>query len=220
MVGVCFGGSSDEVASMKVDSTWYAKWADNMSFVDPAATPAALRRKLCFCEAPANDLGQVLKHFEPHEPLVTEWALLPPKSLCVPRGAPEGWLSGVSPSRYCEKRDLVSGFMCDLTLWMQGSSVIRPNMAVIPESWFKPWTFESLYEFHSRPGWAIPVRVHEPLLAHLNLDFVGPFLRDYPDQELVNFLMLGVRYKADLAHQVVLLPHLQSSLSVQEKYLE
>ena len=206
--------------SMKVDSAWYAEWADNMSFVDPAATPASLRRKFCFSEAPVDDFGHDLMHSEPHEPLLTEWAPLPPESLCLPREAPEGWLSGVVPARRRGARDLVSNFMRDLTLWMQGLSVIRPNMVVIPESWFMPWTFEALYEFHSRPGWAVPVRVHQPLPTHLNLDFMEPFLRDYPDQELASFLMLGVRYKADLAHQVVLLPHQQSFLPVQERYLK
>ena len=93
-------------------------------------------------------------------------------------------------------------------------------MVVIPESWFIPWTFEVLYDFHSRPGWAVSVRVHEPLPTHLNLDFMELSLRVRPDQELASSLMLGVRYKADLAHQVVLLSHLQSFLPVQEEYLK
>ena len=57
-----------KLRSMKVDSAWYAEWADSMSFVDPAVSHAALRRKLCFCEAPIDGVGQDLKHSDPHEP--------------------------------------------------------------------------------------------------------------------------------------------------------
>lgn len=109
--------------------------------------------------------------------------------------------------------------MQDMTFWLLGSCAIRPDMVVIPESWFMPWTFEAIHEFHSRLGWAVQVPVHKPLATHLNLDFLGQFLRDYPDQELASFLILGVRYKADLAHQAVLLPHLQAFVPMQDKYL-
>ena len=207
-----------KLRSMKVDSALYTEWADSMSFVDPAATPAALRRKFCFCEAPVDDFGQDLKHSDPHEQLQSGHRCHQSRVACLERHQKGGCLgcgllAGVT-------RDLVSSFMRDLTVWMQGLFVTCPNMVVIPESWFMPWTFEALYEFHSRPGWAVPVRVHEPLPNNLNLDFMELFLRDYPDQELASFMMLGVRYKADLAHQVVLLPHLQSFLPMQEKYLK
>ena len=56
--------------------------------------------------------------------------------------------------------------------------------------------------------------------SHLNLDFFAEQGESYPDQEMLSFLILGVRYKADLPVQVVLQPHLMSFLPVQGKYLE
>ena len=206
--------------SMGEDSDWYAEWADNMSFVDPEATPVSLRKSFCFQESPVDDFGAELLHSDPHKPLDTDWVPLPPDPNLQPRRAPKGWLSGVWPSRRQEARGLVSDFMRDMTLWLLGTCATRPQMVVIPESWFMPWTFEALYEFHSQPGWAVPVQVHKPLDTHLNLEFLRRFISDYPDQELASFLILGVRYKADLAHQVVLLPHLQSFLPMQDKYLK
>jgi len=55
-----------------------------------------------------------------------------------------------------------------------------------------------------------PVDFAAPLQSHLNLDLLGVELQDWPDQELLSFLLEGVRYKADVEHQIVLLPHLVS----------
>lgn len=174
MASVCDDRRAEEaiqkkLRSMNRDSTWYAEWADNMSFVDPSATLAALRKKFCVQESPADDFGAELLRANPHGPLLTDWAPLSPEPLCQPREAPEGWLSGMWPARRCEARGWVSNFMRDVTLWMLDTTPTRPDMVIIPESWVMPWTFEALYEFHSKPGWAVPVRVHEPLHTHLNL---------------------------------------------------
>lgn len=79
--------------------------------------------------------------------------------------------------------------------------------------------FEIPHEFHSTPGWAIPLDVSKASTTHLNLDFYREQGENYLDQELLSFLVLGVRYKAVLPVQIVLQPHLNSFLPVQDKYL-
>ena len=54
-----------------------------------------------------------------------------------------------------------------------------------------------------------------PFETHLDLAYLQwqcdhGYLQQYPDQELISQLMLGVRYKDDLDMQIVLLPHLIS----------
>ena len=79
--------------------------------------------------------------------------------------------------------------------------------------------FEAPHEFQSNRRCAAPVDVSTPSDSHLNLGLYAEQGKGYPDQELLGFLLLGVRYKADLPVQIVLQPHLQSFLPVQEKYL-
>ena len=54
----------------------------------------------------------------------------------------------------------------------------------------------------------------------MNLDFSMPLIREYPDQELVSFIKLGVRYKADLEPVILLQPHLMSFLAMQDNFLK
>ena len=105
-----------------------------------------------------------------------------------------------------------------MTLWLQGAAD-RPSVVVIPGSWLEHWVFEAPHDFTVEPGWAVPIDVSAASPSHLNLDFFRDWGECYPDQELVSFLLLGVRYKADLPVQIVLQPHLKSFLPVQEKYL-
>ena len=64
-------------------------------------------------------------------------------------------------------------------------------------------------------GEVVPLDFQAPLETHLNLDYLQwqcdhGYLKNYPDQELISQLMLGVSYKDDLDLQIVLLPHLIS----------
>ena len=64
-------------------------------------------------------------------------------------------------------------------------------------------------------GGVVPVDFQRPLETHLNLEYLRwqceqGYLQNYPDQELVSQLMLGVSYKDELDMQIVLLPHLIS----------
>ena len=64
-------------------------------------------------------------------------------------------------------------------------------------------------------GIVVPVDFEAPISSHLDLEYLHEQLLDWPDQELVSFLVEGVRYKADVDFQIVLLPHL---ISLKEGY--
>jgi len=55
-----------------------------------------------------------------------------------------------------------------------------------------------------------PVDFTKAISSHLNLDLLATELAQYPDQELLSFLLQGVQYKANVDLQIVLLPHLIS----------
>ena len=77
--------------------------------------------------------------------------------------------------------------------------------AFLPEARGIVWDLRRLSE-----GIIVPLDFDTPLDSHLNLELIAEELWDHPDQELVSFLLEGVRYKADIDHQIVLLPHLVS----------
>ena len=64
-------------------------------------------------------------------------------------------------------------------------------------------------------GIIVPVEFSAPTSSHLDLEYLHEQLADCPDQELVSFLVEGVRYKSDVDFQIVLLPHL---ISLKEGY--
>ena len=139
---------------------------------------------------------------------------------CLPeRPAPQGWLSAVLPSFRTCARDRVQAFKKKMTLWLAGECE-RPQAVVIPGRWLQCWVFEAPHEFHCKPGWAVPIDESIASPSHLNLDFYSEMGSGYPDQEIISFILLGVRYIADLPVQIVLLPHPKSFLPVQATYLE
>ena len=156
---------------------------------------------------------------DPHCPVYTTWKLLSNKQQLPKKPAPQGWLSAVRPIYRSEALRRVRAFQKKMTNWLAGKSE-RSKTVVIPGLWLAHWVFEASHDFHSEPGWAVPIGVSTPSSTHLNLPFYEGFGEGYPDQELISFLVLGVRYKADLPVQIVLQPHLNSFLPLQEKYLE
>lgn len=154
----------------------------------------------------------------PHQPVDTKWQALPEKQELLHREAPQGWLSAVRAPYRSEAARRVRSFSKKMTKWLDKESE-KPDPVVISGSWLEPWVFEAPHEFYSTPGWAVPIDVSEATTSHLNLDFFKEHGEGYPDQELISFICLGVRYKADLPVQVVLQPHLKSFLPVQDKYL-
>ena len=155
---------------------------------------------------------------DPHTPVQTQWCGLPKPKKLPKRPAPNGWLSAVRRQYRSEAKRRVDAFAKKMTLWLHGAAE-RPAGVVIPGSWLQHWVFEAPHDFAVEPGWAVPVDESVPSPSHLNLDFFKFWGQDYPDQEIISFLLLGVSYKADLPVQIVLQPHLMSFLPVQEKYL-
>ena len=189
------------------------QWMQMLSPTDLAEFPAALRRpmsKLDWCGVAVPD---------PHVAVETDWQPLPGHVELPERPAQQGWLSAVRPGFRTEARRRVKSFQKKLTKWLDGKAE-RPAVTVIPGKWLEHWVFQAPHEFHSKPGWAVPVDLSKPSESHLNLEFYKQQGECYLDQELISFLVLGVRYKADLPTQIVLQPHLQSFLPVQSKYLE
>ena len=187
-------------------------WEPLLCPTDMSDFPANLRKPMkqlewCGMEIP-----------DPHKPVNTEWLPLPKKQNLPVRPAPQGWLSAVLPKFRKEAKGRVCAFQKKLTMWLGGKSE-RPAAVVVPGAWLEHWVFEAPHEFHSNPGFATPVDVSVPSGSHLNLDFYADQGADWPDQELLSFLVLGVRYKADIPVQIVLQPHLQSFIPVQDKYL-
>ena len=114
---------------------------------------------------------------------------------------------------------MVDVFVQQHSDWLNQKRSSRPSAVVIPESSIEWWAVEHPPEFYSAPGWATPIDISTPSASHLDLNFLGKLLEDYPDQDLASDIILGVRYKADLRAQVILQPHLLSFLPVQAKYL-
>ena len=115
--------------------------------------------------------------------------------------------------------NMVDVFVQQHSDWLNRKRSSRPSAVVIPKSSIEWWAVEHPHEFYSAPGWATPIDMSTPSASHLDLNFLGKLLEDYPDQDLASDIILGVRYKADLRSQVVLQPHLFSFLPVQAKYL-
>lgn len=207
------GHLQDMRAILKADgSADMLEWEQRLCHTDMADFPANLRK-------PAQELEWCnLEIPDPHQSVVTNWQPLPAKQALPVRPAPLRWLSAVRVEFRAAARDRVCAFQKKLTRWLGGDSE-RPTAMVIPGDWLEHWVFEAPHEFHSNPGFATPLDLSEPSSSHLNLDFYAEQGRGYPDQELISFLILGVRYKADIPVQIVLQSHLQSFLPVQEKYL-
>ena len=110
-------------------------------------------------------------------------------------------------------------FTTEITKWLEGDAE-RPSAVVIPGDWLEHWVFEAPHDFWSEPGLAVPMDCSRVTASHLNLDFFKAQGAGYEDQEMLSFLLEGVRYKADLPTQIVLQPHLFSFLAVQDKWIK
>ena len=188
------------------------EWKSRLGTEELESIPQSLQKPV------AVETASGLLITDPHVPIDTEWQPLPDRSPLQPRPAPQGWLSAVRPMFRKAAADVVDAFRGNMSRWLAGESD-RPEAVVIPGLWLEHWVFEGPHEFVSRPGWATPIDLSTPSESHLNLDFLAEQGIGHPDQELISFLILGVRYKADLPTQIVLQPHLKSFLRVQDKFL-
>ena len=190
-----------------------SEWAQNLLPLSTEEVPTSLMKPLGKLEWSQLQLPN------PHTPIETKWQSLPAKVELPRRAAPQGWLTAVRQKHRAEAARRARAFAKKMTQWLAGLSE-RPQVVVIPGSWLEHWVYEAPHDFHSQPGIAIPIDMSKASPSHLNLDFYLQQAQKYPDQELLSFLILGVRYKADIPIQIVLQPHLQSFLPVQDKYLQ
>ena len=201
-------------ADNSIHALYLQSWADIVTPVDTSDIAPHLKEALIlpaeWCEFASPD---------PHQPIESQYAPLPAKPSAKRRPAPLGWLSAIVTRRQAQASHIVDAFVQQLTGWLAGNSQ-RPDTQAIPGSWLEHWIYEAPHEFHSEPGWANPIDVSKPFETHMNLNFLMPLIKDYSDQELVSFVELGVRYKADLEPLILLQPHLVSFLPVQDKFLK
>ena len=87
----------------------------------------------------------------------------------------------------------------------------RPEPLALGESCFVPHARGIVWDLRRAPP--RPVDYTAPIDTHLNLDFVREAQRahpTYPDQEMFDHLLFGVRFKSKPGYQMILQPHLSS----------
>lgn len=87
----------------------------------------------------------------------------------------------------------------------------RPGVLVIGQSELHPWARGTVWDFRNASSeCGKPLDFHAPLQHTLNVEYLQKRLHDYPNQQLLSFLVQGARPLADVELQTVLVPHLMS----------
>lgn len=87
----------------------------------------------------------------------------------------------------------------------------RPSVLVIGQSELHPWARGIIWDFRSaHSGCAKALDFHAPLQHTLNVEYLTRRLAEYPNQQLVSFLVHGAQPLADVELQTVMVPHLLS----------
>lgn len=87
----------------------------------------------------------------------------------------------------------------------------RPSVLVVGQSELHPWARGIIWDLRACPAaCATPLDFHEPLEHTLNVTYFKQRLANYPNQELLSFIVEGMRPWADVELQTVLVPHLLS----------
>ena len=87
----------------------------------------------------------------------------------------------------------------------------RPGVLVIGQLELHEEARGRVWDFRLSPAeCAVPLDYHAPLEHTLSIDYLQERLADYPNQELLGFIVEGVRPWADVELQTVLVPHLMS----------
>ena len=157
-----------------------AEWADRLTATDTSDVPENLK-------APDSLDFSGVEIPDPHCPVYTTWQPLPNKQQLPKKPAPQDWLSAVRPIYRSEALRRVRAFQKKMTNWLAGKSE-RPKTVVIPGLWLEHWVFETPHDFHSEPGWAVPIDVSTPSSTHLNLPFYEGFGEGYISRSRINQL--------------------------------
>ena len=203
-----------QLESEQVEATTrasYLAWADCIKPLPVADIPVQMYEELdAFADA---NLAKLFVP-EPCPPPVTKW---------LPRAVQNTPPADFTPKCLtdllsAEGLELMSQWLLEQMRYLSdieanGSKAQRRcnDPLALGQDMFKPeargivWDLRRLDE-----GIIVPVDFDAPIESHLNLELLREELKDWPDQELLSFLLEGVRYKADVEHQIVLLPHLVS----------
>ena len=189
----------------------YVAWADCIKPLPVSDIPAQLYQELDSFTDPELAKLQVP---EPCPPPVTTW--LPRKVQPTP---PPGFKPKVLADILTDAAiQLLEQWLLQQMLYLSdieinGSSAKRTTNEplALGLDMFRPEARGIVWDLRRMDQGIIePVDFEAPLQSHLNLNQLREELSDWPDQELLSFLLLGVRYKADIDYQIVLLPHLVS----------
>lgn len=182
-------------------------WAERVGATGHSEFPVELIDE---CEAGQHD-GSLAKRpfdgaFAPDE---TAWLPRPPPQPTRPEG-PKSWRDLYTVEALAQ----IDGFARDTDRALRefDSGAVRvkhPKAVALGQDAIRPEYRGVVWDCRGdRPRVA---DFHEHIETHLNLDYLREALSDYPDQELLSFLVLGVRSKTDdMPLQTVLLPHLVS----------
>jgi hypothetical protein len=87
----------------------------------------------------------------------------------------------------------------------------RPHALVVGPGELHWWARYRVFDFRRSPAeCATLMDYREPLEHTLNVEFFQKELSDYPNQRILGFIESGVRYRAHVEMQTVLVPHLLS----------
>lgn len=87
----------------------------------------------------------------------------------------------------------------------------RPKVLVVGPGDLYVWARGRVFDFRQSPAECAKLLDHHEALQHtLNVDFYRRHLESYPNQRILGFIEDGVRYRAEVELQTVLVPHLLS----------
>ena len=187
------------------------EWSDRVAEVPWSELPAELQPEL----DTFSDSELLLLPFPTPCPVAdTDWLPLQSQQLPPPGFNPLSIADLLMPAALAQIEVWVETqllFLLDIRT--NGSKAVRTSNKplALGQDCFTPQARGIVWDLRSLDqGKITPLDFHTPLTSHLNLELIAQELASYPDQELLSFLLEGVRYKTDLELQIVLLPHLIS----------
>jgi hypothetical protein len=189
-----------------------AQWKDRIAPFCAADTPPDLRGRIPFPEYSDEPFPV------PHLPPVTEWLPLKP-----PQAEVRHWVESVSEIFTQPAWGQIVTFLLLLTAWMDDpTNNPRPRPVAIGQGGLQPWAQGGILDLRklvNGKGWVTQLDFEARTPTQFKIDFIRVRLSNYPDQELVSHLVLGVRMHAEIDLQLVLLPHLLSLEGMEEVVL-
>jgi hypothetical protein len=189
---------------------------DRINIFTEDSIPNALRSFI----PKAGDVGRSLPFPVPHLAVKTKWLPLSPKQEHFVRRM-ESWSEGVGDQRWSRLTENINS----VDRWVTDPYAKRPRDEIIcgqdmPDWWTRislglPCVLDG--RKMKTGGIVTELDFHERVFIRLNTDYILSALRDYPDQEVASFLVLGSFFKSQVQHAWILCKHL---LSLKDTYKE